>query len=246
MRKAEPSDHRHADFTDHWIRRRTDEPGTPRGAFGVEAYLPAAFEALPPDERAFYTGRAYSLLAHTVPPSQQRSMWPEAERAFRHAIGLGFAKPEAWFFLGKALSAQGKYRDAAEAYAAAYAKDERAHDAAFAHGQSLLMQKRVADAERVFETMTREHPESAAPYAELARCRVERADYGGALDLYAKALTLDPSNASLHENAATMLSALERHDEAIAQAGEALRCNPESPRVRSTVAMLTARAAGAR
>jgi tetratricopeptide (TPR) repeat protein len=108
------------------------------------------------------------------------------------------------------------------------------------------MQKRVPEAERIFETMTRDHPESAAPFAELARCRAERADYAGALELYAQAIAREPSNASLHENAATMLSALERHKEAIAEVREALRCDPESPRVRKTVAMLTARAASAR
>jgi tetratricopeptide (TPR) repeat protein len=245
MRKGEPSDHRHADFTDHWIRKRTDEPRQARSTFGVEPYLPAAFDALPAAERAFYTGRASSLLAHTIPPALQRPMWLEAERAFREAIGLGFAKPEGWFFLGKALSARGKHRDAAEAYAAAYAKDPTGHDAAFAHGQSLLRQKRVPEAERIFEAMTRDHPESSAPFAELARCRVERSDYRGALDLYAQALEREPGNASLHENAAMMLSALERHGEAMVEAGEALRCDPESPRVKTTYATLAGRAASA-
>jgi len=167
MRKGEPSDHRHAEFTDHWIRKRIDEPEKARSALGVEPYLRSDFEALSPAERAFYRGRAASLRAHSVPPAVQKPLWADAESSFREAIGLGFAKPDAWFFLGKALSAQGRYRDAAEAYAAAYAKDPSGHDAAFAHGQSLLMQKRVPDAEHVFEAMIRDHPESAAPLAEL-------------------------------------------------------------------------------
>ncbi len=249
MRKGEPSDHRHADFTDHWIRKRIDEPEQARSALGVEPYLPAEFDTLLPADRAFYRGRAASLRAHSVPPAVQKGLWRDAEHSFREAIGLGFAKPDAWFFLGKALSAQGRHRDAAEAYAAAYAKDPSGHDAAFAHGQSLLMQKRVADAERIFEAMIRDHPESAAPLAELARCRVERNDFGGALDSYRKALEREPWNASLHENAAMVLSALDRHKEAIAEAGEALRFDPESTRVRdsyATVAARAARAAGGR
>jgi tetratricopeptide (TPR) repeat protein len=172
-------------------------------------------------------------------------MWREAERRFREAIGAGFERPEAWFFLGKALTAQGKHRDAAEAYASAYAKDPSGHDAAFAHGQALLMQKRVSEGERVFEAMIRDHPESAAPLAELARCRVEHGDFSGALDLYQKALEREPWNASLHENAAMMLSALERHQEAIAEAVEAIRFDPESRRVRDSYATLAARAASA-
>jgi tetratricopeptide (TPR) repeat protein len=173
-------------------------------------------------------------------------LWRDAERSFRESIALGFTKPEAWFFLAKALTAQGRRGDAAQAYAAAYAKDPLGHDAAFAHGQSLLMQKRIPEAERVFEAMIRDHPESAAPLAELARCRVERNDFRGALDLYRKALEREPWTASLHENAAMVLSALERHEEAMAEVGEALRFDPESPRVRDSYATLAARAAGSR
>jgi cytochrome c-type biogenesis protein CcmH/NrfG len=246
MRKGEPSDHRHADFTDHWIRRRIDEPRRPRSSVAVVPYLPDAFDALSPADRAFYTGRAISLRAHAVPPEVQRAMWPEAEGAFREAIRLGFTGSEAWFFLGKALSALGKHRDAAEFYAAAYAKDKSGHDAAFAYGQSLLRQKRTAEAERIFDAMILEHPESAAPLAELARCRGEQDDFKGALDLFRKALEREPWNSSLHENAAMMLSALERHDEAMAEAEQAIRFDPQGRRARQTYATLAARAAGTR
>ncbi len=242
MRRGEPSDHRHAEFTDHWIRRRTDEAPRARTSLAVTPYLPEEFAALPPPERAFYIGRAASLRAHSIPPDLQRPLWIEAERAFREAIGLGFAKPEAWFFLGKALTAQGKHRDAAAAYRTAFDMDASSHDAAFAYGQSLLLQKRVPDAEGVFEAMTRAHPESAAPFAELARCKTERGDYAGALELLRSALLREPWNATLHENTAMVLSALERHREAIAEIGEALRCNPESRRVRESYATLVARA----
>jgi tetratricopeptide (TPR) repeat protein len=246
MRKAEASDQRHADFTDHWIRKRIDEPQQARASFAVTPYLPGEFAALPPADRAFYTGRAISLRAHSVPPQLQRSMWPEAERAFREAIRLGFTRPEAWFFLGKALSAQRKHKDAAEVYATAYAKDKTSHDAAFAHGQALLMQKQPEEAERVFEAMIRDHPEAAAPLAELARSRAERGDYVRALELFQKAIEREPWNSSLHEKAAMMLSALDRHDDAMNEVSQALRFDPESPRVRQTYATLAARAAGRR
>jgi Tfp pilus assembly protein PilF len=243
MRKGEPSDHRHADFTDHWIRRRIDELPRGRASVDVTPYVPEAFATLSADARAFYTGRAISLRAHSVPPAVQRLMWPQAERAFREAIRLGFDRPEAWFFLGKALSAQGKHREAAEFYAAAYVKDPSNHDAAFAHGQALLRQKRVQEAEVVFETMTREHATSAAPFAELGRSRAERGDFSGAIEQFRKAIEREPWNASLHENASTILFALGRSDEAMAELAQALRFDPESPRIRKSYA---ARAAGAR
>jgi len=246
MRKGEPSDHRHADFTDHWIRKRIDEPRQPRSTFEVTPYLPQEFALLPPADRAYYTGRAISLRARSIPPALQRPLWPEAERAFREAIGSGFADPDAWFFLGKSLAAQRKNRESIDAYAAAYAKNPGGHDIAFAQGQALLMQRRTQDAERLFETMTRDHPESAAAFAELARCRAERGDYRGALDGFQQALTREPWNASLHENAAMMLSALDRHAEAIVEIQSALKFDPESPRVRKTYAMLAARAGAPR
>jgi tetratricopeptide (TPR) repeat protein len=246
MRKGEPSDLRHSAFTDHWIRKRIDQLQQARSKFDVTPYLPDDFAALPAAERAFYTGRAISLRARAVPPADQRAMWPEAERAFREAIGLGFAKPEGQFFLGKALQAQGKHRDAAPAFAAAFAQDPSSHDAALAHGQALLMQRRVEDAEKVFTAMTSEHPESAAPFAELARCRAQRGDYAGALELFLKAVDREPWTASLRENSAMMYSAVSRHKEAMAEAGEALRLDPVSPRVRETYRTVAARAAGSR
>lgn len=246
MRKGEPSDHRHTAFTDHWIRTRIDQKQEARTTFGVEPYLPGEFAQLPPAERSFYTGRAISLRAHSVPPPLQRMMWPEAERAFREAIALGFAKPEGEFFLGKALQAQGKHREAADAFAAAFAKDPAGHDAAFAHGQSLLSQQRIEDAERIFTAMTRDHPESAAPFAELGRCKAQRGDYAGALLFFRSALEREPWNASLHENAAMMCSALDRHQDAMAEARDALRLDPGSTRVRSTYATIAGRAASAR
>ena len=246
MRKAEPDDHRHAVFTDHWIRRRLDEPDQPRTRFAVEPYLPDALAALPPSDRAFYLGRALSLRARAVPPEAQTSMWPEAEKAFRESIALGLGDPSAPFFLGKALTAQGKHRDAAEAYAAAYAADPKSHDAALAHGQALLRQKRLDDAERVFQRTITDHPDAPGPLAELARSRFQRGDFAGALDLYRKAIALEPWNASLHENAAMMLSALERHDEAVREVEEALRFDPESPGIRRSYAMIRERARSAR
>jgi Tfp pilus assembly protein PilF len=242
MRKGEPSDLRHAAFTDHWIRKRVDEPKQARTSLDVEPYLPGELATLTPSDRAFYAGRAVSLRAHSVPPVVQRPMWAEAERSFREAIALGFTKADAWFFLGKAQQAQGKHRDAAEAFAAAYTKDPSSHDAAFAYGQSLLRQKRTEDADRIFEAMIRAHPESAAPFAELARSRAQRGDFSGALELYRKAVEREPSNASMHENTAMILSALDRHEEAMAEVEQAIRLAPESPRVRETYATLTARA----
>ena len=170
-------------------------------------------------------------------------MWPQAEAKFREAIDAGFARAEALYFLGAALSEQRKHREAADVFAAAYAKDPGDFDIAMAYGQSLMRQKRVEESEHVLATAARDNPMEAAPLVELARARVARDDYPGALELYRKAVALEPSNASIRREAAQMLSALERHAEAIAEAEQALRLNPEGRETWDTYATLLARAA---
>ena len=242
MRTAEPDDQFHVKFTDHWIRARIDDPPKPRTRFDVEPYFPAQLAALSPADRAFYTARAISLRARVAPPEARPSMWPQAEAKFREALTAGFARAEGPYFLGISLSSQGKRREAAEAFAAGFAKDPGDFDIAFAHGDSLMRQNRAEEAERVFTAMAHDHPDTAGPLTELARGRVNRNDYAGALTLYRRAMAKEPENAPVHLNAASMLSALERHAEAIAEAEQALRLDPEGAGTWNAYATLLGRA----
>jgi predicted Zn-dependent protease len=60
--------------------------------------------------------------------------------------------------------------------------------------------------------------------------------------LFRKAIAREPWTASMRLNAAMMLSALERHPEAIAESEEALRLDPEGPAVWDAYAKLLERA----
>jgi Flp pilus assembly protein TadD len=242
MRTAEPDDQHHVRFTDHWIRTRIDEPPAPRTRFELEPYFPEQLASLSPADRAFYTARAISLRARVAPKEARPGMWPQAEAKFREALAAGFTRAEGPYFLGITLTSEGKGREAAEAFAAAFAKDPGDYDIAFSYGGSLIKQNRIDEAERVFTTMAREHPESAGPPAQLAGVRISRNDYAGALVMYQKAIALDPWNAAIRVNAANMLSALSRHAEAIAEAEQALRLAPEAPSSWKAYATLLARA----
>ena len=242
MRKAEPADHRHAVFTDHWIRRRIDEPARPRASATLVPYLAADFAALPPPDRAFYTGRAYSLRALALPPAARAPLWGAAEAAFGEAIALGLDRSDVWFFRAKALAALGKRDLAAEAHAKAYERAPHDHDVAFAHAQVLLGRRRFDEADRIFEATAREHPESAVPLAELGRSLALRGRIGEALERFRQAVALEPSSSQLHESAAMMLSATGRHDEAIAQMEDAVRCAPEKAGIWDSYATILARA----
>jgi Tfp pilus assembly protein PilF len=241
MRTGEPDEQHHVLFTDHWIRARIDDPQKHRTRFDVEPIFPESLEKLSPADRAFYTARAISLRAQMAPPDARPGMWPQAEAKFREAIGSGLARAEGSYFLGLSLSEQGKHQEAAEAFSAAYVRDPSDFDIAFAYGQSLLRQKKAAEAERVFETLARDHPEAAGPLAELARARADGGDYTGALQLFQKAAALEPWNASIRVNAASMMSALERRAEAIAEGEAALRLDPEGARTWNAYAMLLSR-----
>jgi Flp pilus assembly protein TadD len=242
MRKGVPDDQRHVLYTDHFIRARIDQPKTPRTKFEVEPFFAETLAKRSPADRAFYTARAIQLRTHVVPPETRKTMWPEAEAKFREAIAAGYTKADGWYFLGLSLQEQGKRSDAAAAFATAYERDRDDFDIALAHGQALLRQKRVPEAVQVFEALAQAHPEAAGPLAEQARARAEHEDYAGALELFRKAVALEPWNASLRVNAATMLSALERHPEAIAEAEQALRCDPEGVKTWRAYAMLLTRA----
>lgn len=241
MRKTEPDDHRRVEFTDHWIQRRPDDPSPPRSDVTMTPYFPGDFAALRPGERAFALARGYELHAKSVEPAAQSRMWPLAESGFREAIAAGLDASDVRFFLGKSLSARGKHKEAAEEYARAYAAAPHEHDVAFAYGQALERAKQFDRAAEIFAAMTREHPESAAPWAEWARCAAEGGDYATAVDRYAKAIALEPWNPSLHQNSAMILAALGRFDEARARIDDALRYGPERNDIRASARAIAER-----
>jgi len=242
MRKGVSDDQYHVRYTDHWIRTRIDQPRKERTRFDVEPFFPEMVSKMPAGDQAFFAARAISLRTHVVNAEAKKSMWPQAEAKFREALAAGYAKADGPYFLGLALDEQGKHAEAAEQYAAAYEKDPRDFDIAFAHGQSLMRQKRTEEAEKVFAVAAQDNPKAAGPIAEQARARAERGDFAGALALFRRAIELEPWTPTIRVNAAKMLSALERHDEAIAEAEEALRRDPEGPRTWNAYAMLLARA----
>ena len=227
MRKAEPDDHRHAALTDHWIRRRIDEPGpASRARIDLEPILPVEFGQLSEADRAYYTGRAYFLKGGDLPASARRSALDRAATEFLRARQLGFTKVEGTFFLGKALLQRGREREAAEEFARAATLAPDYADAALAHGQSLLREGGVPEAAKVFEGILARAPDHAGALAELARCRVAENRRGEALDLYRRAIAIEPWKPALHANLALLLEGDGHREEALEALREAVRCAP--------------------
>lgn len=228
MRRAEPDDHRHTQFVDHWIRRTIDPPGSvARRSQELEPVFPEAYDALSRVDRAFYDARAAQLLGADVAPAARDELLARGESRFREAIALGFPRHEADFHLGKVLMSRGKPGDAAAAFAAAHAKNPADPDVALAHGQALLRAGRTSEAAAIFESILRTDPEFAGPQAELARCRIAERRIEAALELYLRAVRTEPWNPILHVNQAPLLVALGRKQDAVDAALAALRAAPE-------------------
>jgi tetratricopeptide (TPR) repeat protein len=243
MRKAEPDDQRHTEFTDHWIRKRIQPPAhEARASIDFAPVFQAAFDALPQADRDFYRGRINLLKSLETPPGVRNAMWAEADPAFRSAVDHGFRAADVWFFLGKTLSYQKRW-DAAES-ALKRAREVRPGypEASFQLGRALLAQKKLQEAAGVYEEMLRADPRDPAALAELASCRLAENRKDEALALNDRALREDPGSARLHANRCLILMSMGRTDEAARSALEAARLDPADAAVWGLAAEVLTRA----
>ena len=91
--------------------------------------------------------------------------WPAAARAFRKAVDLRAAYPEAWNELGYALRNQGKYADSLKAYDEALRLRPNFPEALEYLGEAYVKLGRVDDARKILERLK---PLDAARAGELA------------------------------------------------------------------------------
>lgn len=230
MRVAEPDDQLHTTITDHWIRRSLEvDDRERRTSLTIRPVFPEQFTRLPDAEREFYRGRANLLLSTRTADPARKGMWLEAARAFGAAIEGGAATPDAWFFLGKARGWLGRPREALAAYREVVARDPDHHDGMFALGQTLGSSGDVQGAARVFEQLLSRHPGSGGAIAELGRFRILAGRLAEGVELYTRAIAVEPWNASLYLNRGKGLALMRRFDEAARDAASATRLDPESP-----------------
>ena len=117
MRRAEPTDHPHTVFIDHWIRRRPEAPPpASRTDFTFTPILPETKSLLSPGEFEYYRGRSSFLKAYqSLEPTHQSTLRANAEATLKRATELGFDTADTWFYRGKNLSAMQRWDAAAEA-----------------------------------------------------------------------------------------------------------------------------------
>ena len=93
--------------------------------------------------------------------------WKEAEAAFRRALDLRAAFPEAWNELGYALRQQGRYPESLDAYAEALRLRPDFPEALEYLGEAYVKLGRLDDARRVLDRLRPLDPGRAGELAEV-------------------------------------------------------------------------------
>jgi Flp pilus assembly protein TadD len=230
MRRAEPSDHKHATFIDHWIRRTIDvDPVEKRTDYRFVPILPETSLVLGEAALESHRGRAALLKAFQAetPPLAAR-LRQEAEASFRAAVDKGADDADTWYFRGKNLTYIPRWEEAAAAFRKALERRPGYREAALDLAGVLLNQQRPAEAAAVYRKLDEEQPGDPAVLADLGRCELALGRPREALALFEAALEKDPLRGSLHANRAAALAALTREGEAAAAASRALALEPQN------------------
>ena len=228
MRRGEPDDQRFTSFTDHWIRRRIDEPETVRPSEEIAPVWPSDMASMSPGEQAFYRGRAKFLVAEDRPQQVRTALWNGVIDEFSQAIRQGNDTVDTHFYLGKTYALQGRFDDAIAELKRTIEKDPTHHEARFALGQALVSKGEVAQARDVFKKMIEDDPHDVKALAEYGRAVWTLGSPAEALEAYGKAIEHEPWTANLHLNRAAVLASMGKFGEATDAARQAVKLDPES------------------
>ncbi len=227
MRRAEADDQRHADFTDHWIRRNIDlQERDRREGYRIEPMFPEQFAALTPAEQAYYEGMAYSLLPE-IPPKVRPTMLAWAEESLQKAIDEGMDEAPVWHTLGQTQGELRKFAPAIQSLERSYEMDPSYHDGTFALGQAMLGAKQFDRALSIFRELIERDPTNVMALSEAGRTVTELNRIDEAIAFYREALSKEPWHAHLHHNVGMLLASQGRFEEAAREGAEALRLNPD-------------------
>src|ERR1700683_3349965 len=97
------------------------------------------------------------------------------------------------------------------------AGDRQRHDALLEEAAGHHRAGRLAQAEQVYRQILADHADSAAALHGLGVAASQRGDFTTAIDLIARAIAIDASNADYRVNMGLALGSTGRHSEAIAE-----------------------------
>ena len=156
----------------------------------------------------------------------ERNDFRFAERAAREALARSPADAEALYLLGSTLLFEGRFPEARAPLEAAAARLSR-RGVRYRLGHCYLALGDPAQAERVLRAEAEQHPESANAHNTLGVALVNQAKHAEALAAFRASLALEAAHAEANANAANLLFRLDRPQEALPFAAQALQANPE-------------------
>lgn len=244
MRKAEPHDHPHTLFTDHWIRTRLPADGEPdqRTRHDLEPVMSAQFSRLDQSEQDFAFGRAYLQMTLNTAGPERTFLRREAERYLRQALAGGLDTAEVWYQLGENLSQEKRWAEAESAFRTALERDPAHKEAALDWAEALVELNRPEKAVPIYAAVLNDHPDNDRALEELGRLALSAGRPLEALRLMDEAVAISPWTATHHANRAMALARLGRHQEALRAVRRGATLNPEAPEIWAYYAELLRRA----
>ena len=175
-------------------------------------------------------GQAYDALTWTKlgVAEQKQGRYAEAERAYRKALEINPAMPEAWYNLAGLMLQTSRTKEAEDALHLAL-KYKPDNALAWTELGGLLSERGdKSEAREAFEKATAADPSLFAAWYRLAMVRRELRDLPGTAAAAERAARLDPSNGAVLAYLGETLVRLGRQEEALKALREAERLDPKN------------------
>ncbi len=239
MRRAEPDDHPHTTFTDHWIRRDIRPSGRlQRGDHTLKPMIPAAFAALDPGEQEFVLGQGYLHASLRTDGPERAELRRRAGEHLQAAVAAGFDGAETWFAIGDNASYAQRWPEAADAFRRAVERDPDHPQAARRLAEALVQLNQFREAAAVYDGILRGNSGDAVALADAGRLSLNFGRPEEALRLLDMAVSRKPWRPPFHANRGMALAELGRADAALRAVERAARLNPQDPAIWSYYAAL--------
>jgi len=181
-------------------------------------------------DRAAYLGD-YATLFVT-------SGFPEESQRLNQMIKPrdGIKSARAYYNQAKTAAQQGQKLKAMEYYRAAIRLEPEYGQALTGLGAMLLMQRRVDEAQKLFDRALRVDPNHATALINLAIIDRSRGDNDNALTRLRQVIARNPDYAEAQLNLGSLLASMKKHDEAIQHLSRAIDLNPKNAAAYITLA----------
>ena len=168
------------------------------------------------------------IILMTVLTWRQCGYWKNSITLFNHALNVTTDNYLAHNYVGLALAAQGKYREAESQYKSALEINPYYELAHFNLGIALASQGRNREAIDHYLAVIETKNDDDVTYTNLGIALAAEGKSEEAIVQYRRAIKINPDNDNAHYNLANLFARHKNNDEAILHYSEAVRINPSN------------------